>query len=75
MTTNIYWLTKDEAFQEMHDICTQIYGARNIWLSSEDILEQLKRIDKMFRDCNFTGYDEDKKRLMDECAKEICLTN
>lgn len=73
MTTNIYWLTKDEAFQEMRDICVQIYGARNIWLSNEDILEQFKRIDKVFRDCNFTGYDEEKVRKLDEAAEEVSM--
>lgn len=71
METNIYWLARDEAYDKMHDICLKIYGARNIWLNNDDILDQLKRIDQLFRTKNYTDWDEQKVLLLDECATEM----
>ena len=71
MITNIYWLTKDEAYAQMYDICATIFGARNIWMSNSDVLEQLNRIDKMFRNLEFAGYDENRVKLMDKTAEEV----
>lgn len=34
----------------MKDICNKIYIARNITMSSDTILEQMERIDVLFRD-------------------------
>lgn len=71
MITNIFWLSKDEAYAQMYDICSKIFGARNIWMSNYDVLDELRRIDKMFRNLEYTGYDEEKVRLMDETAEEV----
>ncbi len=71
METNIYWLARDEAYDKMYDICLKIYGARNIWMSNNDILDQLKRIDQLFRTKNYTDWDEQKVLLLDECATEM----
>lgn len=35
------------------DICHSIYIARNITLSSDVILDNLKKLDRLFRDENF----------------------
>lgn len=41
-----------EIAAKCYDICGKIYIARNISLSEESILEQLKEIDKLLRECN-----------------------
>jgi hypothetical protein len=52
MSTPISELPKEEAFQTLMSICNKIYIARNITLSNDSILEQLKMIDKLFRTTN-----------------------
>lgn len=39
-----------EQLLTLKEICNKIYIARNISLSHESVLEQLKEIDKLFRD-------------------------
>ena len=41
-----------EIAAKCYDICGKIYIARNITLSEDGILEQLKEIDKLLRECN-----------------------
>jgi hypothetical protein len=55
----------------MYEICSKIYGARNIWLKNEDILDALKEIDGLFRTVEYTGEMEGRMKLMEEAAKEI----
>lgn len=48
--------TKPQSYREVaakcYDICGKIYIARNISLSEDSILEQLKEIDKLLRERN-----------------------
>ena len=43
-------LTSLDQLLTLKEICNKIYIARNISLSHESVLEQLKEIDKLFRD-------------------------
>jgi hypothetical protein len=47
---------KPQSYREIaakcYDICGKIYIARNISLSESEIINQLKEIDKLLRECN-----------------------
>ena len=45
-------LSYREIAAKCYDICGKIYIARNITSSENEIIEQLKEIDKLLRECN-----------------------
>jgi hypothetical protein len=58
MKKRILDFSSDEQRTIMLDICNRIYMARNITLSEETILNELKKIDCLFRDGGYTDEDE-----------------
>lgn len=46
------YLNSREKYEKASEICNKIYIARNISMSQEKIIEQLKEIDKLFCDNN-----------------------
>jgi hypothetical protein len=58
MKKRIYNYSSDEQRTIMLDICNHIYMARNITLSEETILEELKKIDCLFRNGGYNDEDE-----------------
>lgn len=51
-TKHIKPLSYREIAAKCYDICGKIYIARNITSSENEIIEQLKEIDKLLRECN-----------------------
>lgn len=60
MKKRIYNYSSDEQRTIMLDICNRIYMARNITLSEETILEELKKIDCLFRDGGYNDEDDNR---------------
>lgn len=58
MKKRIYNYSSDEQRTIMLDICNRIYMARNITLSEETILEELKKIDCLFRNGGYNDEDD-----------------
>ena len=58
MKKRIFDFTSDEQRTIMLDICNRIYMARNITLSQESILDELKKIDCLFRNDEYNDEDE-----------------
>jgi hypothetical protein len=58
MKKRILDFSSDEQRTIMLDICNRIYMARNITLSEETILDELKKIDCLFRDGGYNDEDE-----------------
>lgn len=56
MKRRLFNFSSDEQRTMLIDICNRIYIARNISLSQDNILEELEKIDCLFRD---GGYNED----------------
>lgn len=71
MNTPIFLLSQDEGYEKMHTICAKIYGARNIWLKNDDILDALKNIDQLFRTVEYSGDMEKRMDILDSAAQEI----
>lgn len=60
MKRRIFDFSSDEQRTMLLDICNRIYIARNISLSEEVILEELKKIDCLFRDGGCTEYYDEE---------------
>lgn len=58
MKKRIFDFCSDEQRTIMLDICNRIYTARNITLSEDSILEELKKIDCLFNDGGYTEDDD-----------------
>jgi hypothetical protein len=58
MKKRILDFSSDEQRTIMLDICNRIYMARNITLSEETILDELKKIDCLFRNGGYNDGDE-----------------
>ena len=58
MKKRILDFSSDEQRTIMLDICNRIYMARNITLSEETILDELKKIDCLFKDGGYNDEDE-----------------
>jgi hypothetical protein len=58
MKKRILDFSSDEQRTIMLDICNRIYMARNITLSEETILDELKKIDCLFRNGGYNDEDE-----------------
>ena len=54
----IFDISCEEQRLVLLDICRNIYLARNISLSNEDILEEMKKLDFLFRDGGYTEEDD-----------------
>jgi hypothetical protein len=64
-------LTKDEAYNEMLNICNSIYIARNISMNGFEALSALGSLDELFRTIEYTGDIEKKYELLNDCALEV----
>ena len=58
MKKRIYDFNSDEQRTLMLDICNRIYIARNITLSEENLFEELRKIDSLFRETEYNQEDE-----------------
>lgn len=58
MKKRIFDFRSDEQRTIMLDICNRIYIARNITLSEDSIVEELKKIDCLFKDGGYTEDDD-----------------
>lgn len=58
MKKHIYDFNSDEQRTIMLDICNRIYMCRNITLSNEGVLEELKKIDCLFRTVEYNDEDD-----------------
>lgn len=58
MKRQIYDYSSEDQLILLRDICNRIYIARNISLNQEKILEELQKIDSLFRDREYNESDE-----------------